>query len=466
MGIPAGLAIFLTLFCIQKTIKSFPHTLLLGLFGISGYSFMSQTGTGTNEMQTTCLVLGGVAAFLQFRENATRASVICGLLLGVAAGLKLTAMIYTVPLLAGMLFFYPTWREKIYVFLFFCSAWWLAFGILYGYWGWHLWRETGNPFFPIFNNLFHSSLIPQINLDYDFENFRPKSLREKLFYPFYWISGSRVTDGLTTTDDRFLFAESLAGITVIFALFSRCFVRRVAISRGNDGSVSTVYFSKAGNTPFAVQNRLFLFFFVFIVLSFGIWEIGFSAFRYVIPMESLLGLFCFLCLTSIFRSRDGKDFKLNINSPVCLLATSALLFFLLLSVATDEGAESYRGKFSNSFVEADVPKLPKGSLVILAPGSSFLAPIFVRENPIVSFVGGLDYLITNPKLDNSEMKEKIAQRISSHQGDIFLLVQTRTFSGIKKFFPIYSVAPASAPPENIATNYGGYLLFQMERQLP
>ena len=59
-----------------------------------------------------------------------------------------------------------------------------GFVLSYGWWGWTLYREFGNPFFPFFNAIFQSPWWEPASL-FD-RNFGPRTLPQWLFFPLYF----------------------------------------------------------------------------------------------------------------------------------------------------------------------------------------------------------------------------------------------------------------------------------------
>lgn len=105
-----------------------------------------------------------------------------GFCLGVALGLKLSAIIY-VPGFA-VLFLLGLLTRRIGFFQVFSFGGMVVFGYLlvYGWWGGLLYQKFGNPFFPLFNEWFHSPDFAQEALSN--KRFIAASLMDQLFLPF------------------------------------------------------------------------------------------------------------------------------------------------------------------------------------------------------------------------------------------------------------------------------------------
>lgn len=97
-------------------------------------------------------------------ERRARAA-LCGLLLGLAAGLKPTngvlALGVMLPCMASWLRLGAGTALRRSMLLVAASA--LGFVLAHGYWSWQLWQHFGNPFFPLFNGVFQSPDFPVTN---------------------------------------------------------------------------------------------------------------------------------------------------------------------------------------------------------------------------------------------------------------------------------------------------------------
>lgn len=142
-----------------------------------------------------------------------------GALIGAATGLKLTAFIYAPVLGIGILVFTKGYREKFKKTCCFSATAIIVFLALFSPWALHLYRATGNPVFPMLNNIFHSPWW-SVSITRDVR-FLPKSVFEWLFYPFYWaITPSRAVSELPFHDPRMAIFLSMTFITIIIANFN------------------------------------------------------------------------------------------------------------------------------------------------------------------------------------------------------------------------------------------------------
>jgi hypothetical protein len=193
-------------------------------------------------------------------------TVIAGLLLGAATGLKLTNGIFAI----GALGFYAVGtrsiRHRIGAIALFAIAGALGFLVAAGYWHLALWERFGNPVFPFANNIFHSPDAPDSPLRDT--RFLPTSVWDIVGYPLYWLLGGSPHPGLLSPasetdpkDARFVLALALAPVALIVGVLRR--------RRPPDQGVAGMLLACA--------------------ISYVVWLFGFGIQRYLIPVEILCG---------------------------------------------------------------------------------------------------------------------------------------------------------------------------------
>ena len=251
------------------------------ILGMTGALAISEIGTSFGDLTTAVAVLLGVLLALRSvsehdGSSDSRLVAAAGLLLGIAAGLKLTNAVYLVALGAGLtLLNGRTWLKTAAAFGLAAAVGLVA---AHGWWSWFLWRETGNPVFPFFNNLFHSPLYPDTS--FSDTRFFPKNWLQTLAYPF-WFSRTGQTAELYFRDFRFPIAYVLVvGLTVKLA-FQR-------IGRGR-------------SIPLGPGHRRLALLTAFLAIAYLLWQGMFSIQRYAIAMEILLPAFILVALSVLLR---------------------------------------------------------------------------------------------------------------------------------------------------------------------
>ena len=223
--------------------------------GVTGGAAISQMGTTFNEIQISVLVVCSLlAVYISLeRERPGRWQFAAGLLLGAAAGLKLTAVTYCLALLLAVVFatgLRRAWRPVLAI----CVGGSLAFLLTYGWWGWILLEKFQNPIFPFYNAIFQSPWYPPQN--FRALRFVPKSLLDAVIYPLNWaFQPSTLASELKQSDPRL----SLALVAAAAGLLADITGRR-----------------------FGAGIRLLV---CFTLLSYSIWVAQFGILRYAIPIE-------------------------------------------------------------------------------------------------------------------------------------------------------------------------------------
>jgi hypothetical protein len=222
-------------------------------------------------------------------------------LLGVATALKLTVGVYALGAV-GFAFAGPDrLRQRAgWLLAYGCSAA-IAFLLVGGSWHFDVWNRFGNPFFPFYNNIFHSPDVSSTLLRDG--RFLPQSLVDVWRYPYYWsVGGSHWPDRSTPTselpfqDARWIVVA--AGVTLFLAALPAFRVwARARLAEPASG-------------------LLFAF-----TIDYLIWLVEFSIHRYALPLEILCGAIL-LVLAMLVRP---YVIGIGLLAAVALIAWPALL---------------------------------------------------------------------------------------------------------------------------------------------
>lgn len=148
------------------------------LLGGSAALFWTEIGTSFNDVICSLPVLAAIACYV-VSPLTRRTGWATGALMGVAIGLKLTALPWFVAMGLVLLLGSPArWAQ---VWRYGCGAL-LGFLLVDGIWAARLFHEFGNPFFPFFNELFKSPLSPLEPLVH--RRFMPDSLGALWTFPW------------------------------------------------------------------------------------------------------------------------------------------------------------------------------------------------------------------------------------------------------------------------------------------
>ena len=374
----------------------------------TGAATWSQVGTTTNEITLAAIVL---AAFYQVLhldshgadgESSFRGMAVPGALLGLAAGLKLTAAVYVPPMAIVVFVMAKEWRAGIRNVVFYGVSAFIAFVIAYGPWAWVLYRMTGNPFFPMFNEVFHSNWIPDVSMRDT--RFLPRSWAQWVFYPFYW---TRLQQGLVTElpfrDVRLALAYIASVAFMLVSVFSRNW--RTQLFKGKYRAVSILM--------------------IFSILAYVLWLYEFSILRYLVAIECLSSIFIATSVMLLLRRLGG------FSRPLLLGCLIVIVGFIVRYEVNPKWGRVPAG--TNIFA-VQAPAMEKGSLVIFADEPmSYLAKGLSENNQDLHYVGipqGLAEAGSPGDLLNYEIGKRIQKKIVSNKGGLYILFYINQFPPI------------------------------------
>lgn len=359
------------------------------LIGITGTMAVSQIGSTTNEIQLAVLLLLGFYLLLPLLspEGVThpmRRALLAGLCCGIAAGLKPTAIVYPPAMALALLFALGVGRKSAWqaVVVYTVGAS-IAFVLSYGVWAWHLYQVTGNPIFPMFNQLFHSPLTAQTGGTDG--QFRPRNVLQWLFYPFFWIHKQR---GLVTeavfADARYALAMLAVASMALLGLR-----RRSTAARPTDPAL-----------------RMLM---IFVGVGYVLWMALFSILRYAVPVEALTGL-TMLCAVRAWRPQWWQ--------PTTKAAAGTLVLLLVLILATTTYPSWWRGAYRQQVFEVNVGPIEANSLVILAGSPDGYLATQIPNAESLQFVGLTWFTTVSRGYGLWDMTQK---RLREHTGPIYLV---------------------------------------------
>lgn len=397
-GLWYGLLLF-TLFVIARRLAKSQQRafgwpdLLAVLMGASGTMYVSQAGLSSNEVPLACLVLIGIAQLIplydaqQLRANASKVF-FAGICSGLAVGLKPTAIIYPPAMALALLL---TLRPPLYAWrlvVIFIAGNTLAFALSYGWWGWHLYQLTGNPIFPLFNQVFHSDWVAAASgTD---SRFRPQQWGQWLFYPFYWLQKARnVVTESPFSDPRY----ALAMLALIAIGLRRVFAKGQRVSpEFNPGAVGLLA--------------------IFTSCAYIAWLILFAILRYAIPIEALTGL---ITLSAIHALAPGTSAA---TRPHRYATTAAMTVILLLVGALTHYPNWGRTPYTTRSFDVTAEAIEPGSMVLVVGGPhAYLAPFFQHPENL-DFVGITWFTRSAQGYKFHDMTKR---RIVEHKGPFYVI---------------------------------------------
>jgi hypothetical protein len=299
---------------------------------------LSETGTSFSDILTAIPIIAGLALMLAADEPRPTRYIGAGLLIGLAVGFKLTNIVFAIGLGAAAL---AATRPLL-------AMTYLAIGgaigsvIAGGAWSLMLWREFGNPFFPLVNSLFPSPEMQSITiLD---RQFIPHGVLDGLAYPFYWLIGNFRSSELPFRDARF---------AMVFVLIPIVIAGRI----------------KAAH---ALLSRRELQLLIFFAAAYAVWLILFSIQRYAVALELLTGPLIVLLLARLFTAfrADSSSRGLGKRASLTILAIAAI------AAAWTQPTDWWRRPWSNPYQPAIPSRLSQpATYFLLDKPLAYIAPL-------------------------------------------------------------------------------------------
>lgn len=253
---------------------------------VSTTVFWQIVGSSFVDGYVCTLVLFGLVYILRccksVNENEGCANfIISAMFFGVATGLKLTAVVFSISAACIVFFYFALIRRQWRNFLSFGLMGIVSFLLVEGWWAWLVFERTGNPFFPYFNNIFESPYYPAQAISN--ARFVPEGLWDALLFPLRAIMPAPwLYQELRAPDVRF--AAFFILLISVFIIVGRKLKFHVA------GLISVNFF----------------------LISFVLWLFTTGNGRYAIPLFLLLGVLIAWCTTVLFRQSLAKSILLAI----------------------------------------------------------------------------------------------------------------------------------------------------------
>jgi hypothetical protein len=359
--------------------KRQPAWLLLttALLAMGGPVFLAELGSTHGDTVLSAFVLGGLYLVLQNTHHETLSrttlrTAASGVVLGMATALKLAFAPYAIGLGAALLLVghgAGRWRA--------CLSWTGGFGLgfllLGGAWFAYLYAHYQNPLFPYFNGFFQSPLIEAGS--FRDLRFMPLSLVDWLAYPFVWlIDPSRVWE----MPFRDLRVVALYPLLLVLPI---CFRRRLA-----------------------EEARALLLVLVFLLLSYLLWLMVFSIYRYLAVVEMLAPLVLFTVLVRFVRSR-----RLQVTGMLLLLCTQWFVHFQRPAAVPELHADS----------PSTLQSLPADALVLINSYEPLGFAALWLDDDIPLVRTRANFLFRDDAI--SLLRSEAEKRVRTHQGPVFLL---------------------------------------------
>lgn len=352
--------------------------LAVAFAGATGATQRGELGATFGDNLVSLPLLCALALLATAQVFDLRRQALAGALLGLAVGLKLTAA----PLAAGIALVVPllgnNWRERLRLTFCVGIAALAAFLLVHGHWMLELYREYGNPFFPLFADAFGGDFVPAGQQRDD--RWIPHSLWQWLAYPLIWTDHNQLVSEL-----RFLDLRVPALYLTLLAL--------------------PLWWHRArADSPQPLALRFVL---AAAIAGYLLWLSLFGYYRYAVMLEMLATLPLALALLAL-RGRAAL-----------VLLCAALL---VLTLATRPARWGRAPHYGEQFIEVQLPPRPDyaQALIVLASGDplGYLAPSFPPSTRFVRIRGNL----MGPPHAEWALDREARRRLQAHGGPLYLIV--------------------------------------------
>lgn len=190
---------------------------------------IDQFGSSYADVTTAEAVLAGwLLLTMAVRSPSLRYVIWAGLLLGVASALKLTNCVHALCASVLLLFIPVRWPTRARWVAAFGATVAVSFALVCLPWSLRLEQHFGNPFFPLFNEIFRSPQFPAVRvIDY---RFIPDSFMEALWRPFAIVKPVFMVDDERQSPDLRYAVLLVAAIALLF----RWAYRRIRAGRSGE----------------------------------------------------------------------------------------------------------------------------------------------------------------------------------------------------------------------------------------
>lgn len=256
--------------------------------------FILSNNFSMNDMRVAIFVLFSFYILIKNLFDAEKPTrlrniFLSGLVLGIGLALKLTTIIYviTVPLI--MLVMFKKISNPLKSISLFCLGIGLSFVLISGHWYYNMYKHFDNPFFPYFNNIFHSGYSDFYNfVNMDFEHVKARNIIELIFFPFF------VSDNHTFGNSEYSYDLRYAGIFVILLIV-------IPLTAYIDKIKKQLNFCEI----ISINNLWFII--LYIAISYYINIAIFGTYRYIIPTSVLFGFIVIIFAHAIFHKTKFKN---------------------------------------------------------------------------------------------------------------------------------------------------------------
>jgi len=350
-----------------------PLAALVALAGVCGAIQMRELGGTMADNLVSIPLLCAYALIFSAPLDARRVAA-AGVLAGISAGLKLAVAPFVLGLLVAPALICAERRERSRMTLLVVGSTLGGFLLVDGFWLLHLYREFGNPLYPMFSGLFGGDDAPPFPVRD--ERFLPHTWMDWLFYPLFWIANPHRISELRFFDLRIPLALLCAPLL---------------LWRGGDAPM---------RRPLRALAAALL-------VAYSSWLAVFGIFRYLAPLEMLAPLVIVLAIEAC------------VSRNAVRVAAAALLAIM---ATTRWASEPRLGIYDSPFVNIELPaSVPvQDATIVFAEDQplAFLALGFPSSARFVRIAGNF----LGPPYPEYAMDREARRRVDAAGGRLYAVL--------------------------------------------
>jgi hypothetical protein len=355
---------------------------LVALTAGCGAGFLTQVGTSFGDTLLSLPLLGALRLILAKTRTTRRPALlifVAGVMGGVACGLKPLSAIYAIALAAALASLpgLPSVRgRRLSVF---AIGGLVGVIVSSGWWYWHVWRLTGNPLFPYYNDIFGSPLYWRERFVFRF--FLPKTALEAIVYPWIWLlHPTRVSE------IRFVSLAVPGLMTLIVGL----------------GIARFLGLRPQGESTNGTSTRAL---FVFWLVGYVLWLTQSSVYRFAVMLEMLAPLLVVGLLARWVPPR---------------LLTARILLALVPLMVVNRPANFGRFAYAERTMAVTAVRVPRGTMIAVAGWAplSYMVSAFPAGTPFVRIQSNMHGFTERSNGLDAEARRRVAH----HRGPVRLML--------------------------------------------
>ena len=397
----------------------------LALLGQFGALTLTEYGSTYYDNVMSVLVFGALAMVIVWRErlragrprDAALIAGTAGLITGIAMGLKLPEMPFCLGFASALLALGGSLKQQAVRLLSGGVAGLAGFALFSAPWMLKMWRLTGNPLFPYFNEYWRSPLA--LAAPYRDLRFVPTHFWREVFFPVLFSVDWHVADDLGFQDFRICAAYFL----VIAALI--------------------LWAARRQSRDPLIADSVTLPLFAFSAVSYFVWLKMFAIYRYIVGLEMLAPI---LIVAAVGLFPAGRRSR--------YLALAALAFAILVTARSDF---LERAPLGDPYIQAAIPPIPNpGRTMVLMTGDAPMGFIATQLPPQIPVLR-VDGWMVQPR-DGTEITRQMKSRVGQHLaegGDLYLIADATDMGRARDALSDYNLAVRWTECQQFDTNLVG-----------